>query len=215
MNKWIAMLVVLVCGWQASALYQYDVNAVANPNQTWTSAQYLTLTAPESGSMWFASFISSYYGGVLDLGNEANVTAGNYGWIDADGNKISGTGATTEFTFTNSVGKSVTTIGYYVGNFSKGDTINFWITSLNNELGLSDGNVMEGDNINLISRQNNLTDLAGNTRINFGYDSGSVEFIALGENMSPAGQPLPGVIASLLAGAAVVGGLRRRRKQQS
>lgn len=217
MKKLALLILGLALSLPASAVfvpYSYNVSGQTNPAQPWNSAKILTLTATESSSLWVSSFVSNYYGTLVDLGTIAQMTPGNYGWIAADGTLHSGTGDTKTVSFTNSAGKTISTTAYYVGDFNAGDNIGFWITTSAGTPGYSTGMVQSGVNAGLRSRQINTVDLAGNTRINFGFNSGSVEFIAVGGAPSPSGQPLPGVIASLLIGGGAFGvsKLRKARK---
>ena len=176
----------------------------------------MTLTATETGSLWFAADISNFNDmSHEDLSTTARMTEGNYGWIDlSTGQKISGTGDSKSVTYTSKWGQSVSTNAYFVGNFNKGDTIGFWITNANGVLGSSQGSVQMGENAGLQSRQLGR-DQAGNTIINFGFNpGGSVEFITAGGE-TVAGQPLPGVLATLLAGAGAWGGMKRFRRRKN
>jgi len=92
--------------------------------------------------------------------------------------------------------------------------LSFWVTT-------PDGRVLDSiadvtdPSTEVNSRRINQTDLAGNTRINFD----GIEFILAGGEYkggggAPSGQPLPGVLATLLLGSGALV-LNRRRKSKT
>lgn len=217
MKKFLMASVVLLCfTFTGFAALQYEIVSTTDPAQPWKSANQLTLKITEGGSLWLSSFVSNW-NVLTDLGTYAEMTAGNYGAVTADGTAVTGTGESKEVTFTSANGKkSVSTNAYLVGNFNAGDEISFWITNTAGVVGDSVEPVSNDYGL-LQSRQDNNVDQAGNTRINFGYSgTGSVEFIAYGDEFtgpSPSGKPLPGALATLLLGGAFGGwAMRRRRK---
>ena len=166
-----------------------------------------------------SGYVSDWGGTLTDLGTTADMTAGNYGWMTADGTIVSGTGETMDVTFTNGVASNSTT-AYHVGDFVAGDEIGLWLTNTNknkpDQEGYSLGPVGQGLNEELDSRQINTVDLAGNTRINFGFahGGGSVEFVLVGGE-GTVGQPLPGVFATLLLAGSVGTALTRRNRKRN
>ncbi len=213
MKKILAFIAAALFCTPAFAVLQYEIVSTPNPAQPWTPANQITLKITEGGSLWFSSFVSNWY--VLkDLGSYSQMTAGNYGAV-VNGEKVLGTGESKDMTFVNSGGKKeVSTPGYYVGDFKAGDEIAFWVTAENGNVGSSVG--LTDWSTGVGSRQTNTTDLAGNTRINFGFSDGSVEFVAIGqEGTGPAGQPLPGALAGLLVGGGVLGSARMFRRKKT
>ncbi len=197
------------------AALQYQMLTNSNGTQNWTPAYEIKLKVTEGGSLWFSSFVSNWYGGTLpDLGSIANMSAGNYGATVNGTNQVLGTGENKTVTFTNDqINKSITTQAYYVGDFKAGDEVTFWITNNTGVVGSSIGLVNQPDTLQ--SRQINTVDVAGNTRINFGFGNGSIEFIAMGGEAKggPVGQPLPGVVIGLLVGGGLLSAAAIRRKK--
>ncbi len=226
-NKILAVAAVaMLVGLSAQAVLQYELIPSQPPGQGWPAAQQLLFKVTGGGSLWISSFVSNWYGTLQDLGSTADMTAGNYGWMTQDGTIHYSTGETKEITFTKEDGsKSISTNAYFVGNFNAGDEIGLWLTNTTDskpdQLGYSLGKVGEGLNAELGSRQYNTTDIAGNTRINFGFLNGgdSVEFLLSPDTHysggGPVGQPLPGVFATLaLAGGVGTALTRKNRKRE-
>lgn len=223
-NKMLmTVAMVMLAGVSAQAVLQYVIVSSPSPGewQSYTSAQQLTIKINEGGSLWMSGYVSDWGGTLTDLGTTADMTAGNYGWMTADGTIVSGTGETMDVTFTNGVASNSTT-AYHVGDFVAGDEIGLWLTNTNknnpDQEGYSLGPVQQGLNEELDSRQINTVDLAGNTRINFGFakGGGSVEFVLVGGEGSggTVGQPLPGVFATLLLAGSVGTALTRRNRKR-
>lgn len=215
------LTLILAVAWASSsfAALQYEIISTPGGNEwaTWTSAQKLTIRVTQGGSLYFSSFVSNW-SNLKDLGSYANMTAGNYGATNvATGVTTLGSGQSEPVTFTNSGGNSVDTPAYYVGDFQDGEVLSFWVTTPGGRVGSSVSEVNDGG---VDSRQINETDRAGNTRINFGFDGyGSIEFILAGGEYkggggAPSGQPLPGVLATLLLGSGALV-LNRRRKSKT
>lgn len=117
----------------------------------------------------------------------------------------------------------------FVGNFEAGDQIAFWMKNENGEYIDSiyrDGE--KGESRQSVYVNNNGSPnatIAFNENGGFGsgygpenlgpgdYDSNFVFEVSTG-NSQPSGQPLPGLLASLAAGAAVLAGARRKRKNR-
>ncbi len=215
------LTLILAAAWASSsfAALQYEIISTPGGNEwsTWTSAQKLTLKITQGGSLYFSSFVSNW-NNLTDLGSYANMTAGNYGATNvATGVTTLGSGESQMVTYTNNNGnKSVDTQAYYVGDFQEGEVLSFWVTTPGGTVGSSISEIHDG----VDSRQINETDKAGNTRINFGFnDYGSIEFVLAGGEYkggggAPSGQPLPGVLATLLLGSGALV-LNRRRKSKT
>jgi hypothetical protein len=124
-------------------------------------------------------------------------------------------------------GHTNTTEAYFLGHFKDEDDVYLWMTTIaddGHELVTSEQFVKdENHNTTLVSRVDGTHDLADNVRLNFGIDSengGLVgrEFVAFGvsvnEEHGPSGQPLPGVLTSMLISAGVIGLASRKRRKQ-
>ena len=228
MMKKVLVLAALACV-SAFAALQFRIDEEAPyPNQAWDSAHQIKLTITEGGSLWMANYVSSWYW-TQDLGAVINMNENNYGYIDANGDLIGGDGSSTYFTFENPTGsESIAVKAYYVGDFDANDSFYFWVTTLDQhggDIGTSNGPVFdeayeEYADIELKSRQNHLPDLAGNTRINFGFQNiGGREFIFVGGDYvgddgktHHSGQPLPGVLASIMVIGGLLGGAKKLQK---
>jgi len=206
----------------AFATLQYDVVMTNNGVQNWDSSRNITLNVTESGSLWLASYASNWYS-IPDLGTVMNMTAGNYGYIDDGGNLVGSAGETETVTLAKN-SNSIETTGYFVGNFEAGDEVNLWITDNSGRVGESVGPVKDWvtytseNGYDLVSRQANSYDIAGNVRQNYSFGSGSIEFVALGGETYGAGetsgQPLPGAALALVLGAGSIGLFGKKRKAE-
>ncbi|NMA40872.1 MAG: hypothetical protein GX937_11935 [Lentisphaerae bacterium] len=227
-NKVLAIVaMVMMVGLSAQAALQYQITKNPDTGQFWEPASRLTITINEGGSLWISSYVNAWYGDLTDLGTIADMTEGNYGWITTPGGGAMGTimpstGESKEVTLWNKEHtKSNTTTAYFVGDFEAGDEIGLWLTNMRTgtpQEGYSLGPVKEGLNEELISRQINTKDLAGNTRFNFGFANGgsSVEFILSGGDYhgGAVGQPLPGAFATLLLAGGVGTALTRKNRKR-
>mgnify|MGYP000889075558 CR=1 FL=1 len=212
------LTLILAVAWASSsfAALQYEIISTPGGNEwtTWESAQKLTIRVTQGGSIWLSRFADNWKGTITDLGTYTNMTEGNYGFKNtATGETTYGTGEMETLTFTKK-NQSNTTASYYAGDFEAGDVLSFWVTT-------PDGRVLDSiadvtdPSTEVNSRRINQTDLAGNTRINFD----GIEFILAGGEYkggggAPSGQPLPGVLATLLLGSGALV-LNRRRKSKT
>ena len=221
MKKLLLIAVCLFAAINSFAVLQYEMVSTSNPNQSWSSANEITLKITSGGSLWFSNYASNWYNDVDDFGKYMDMSAGKYGAVSSNGTIQKGTGKTQNFTFTKEgkkgTTKTINTTGYYVGNFEAGDEISFWITK-NGVLGSSVGDVNWVDGVG--SRVTKTTDVAGNTRFNFGMGggAGNIEFIAIGgekftSSNTPEGKPLPGVFGALLLSGATFGIATWRRRK--
>ena len=214
--------------------YQFvstDFNSVSPAEQNWLAAQSISIHVGSAMDIWLSNYVNSWYGDIPALnGNEFRMGAGQYGAYDVNsGRTWIGTGDTATVTFAdaNGAGRPNTTEGYYLGHFQGGEDLILWLTSIESDGATSTQLVNNGefDPTTLVSRVNGTVDIAGNTRLNFGYvsDAGYVghELIAFGsygnyagETEHMTGQPLPGVLTSALivGGFAGRAGMKRRKK---
>ena len=206
-------------------------------DQNWLDAQLITLNVHGGTNVWLSNYVQSFYEPIPDLnGNVYNMNAGKYGYIFKD--DISNfnilksdysqyiqwsDGTTTEITYTYDADPSITnsTKGYLLDYFDEDAEIYLVMTTLpvdGNETVDSYQYVAGGpEDTTLQSRSHAYNDLAGNVRINYGINSTTLgytarEFVAVYD--SPvAGQPLPGVFASLVLGFGTIAGLKKIRKK--
>lgn len=234
----------------------YDYNGAII--QDWVPASMLTLKVHANTSVYITNYISNWYGTVEDLGAADYVagydmSANKYGYrfaeTDAEGNvKPVGqiyyaNGETKPVTYTNKLGKTQTTEGYFLGDFDKDAEIFFVMTPRGfGELNSYDP-VDESDSdptnperyaSNLQSRQINTWDQNGLIRVNFGVTDHDPNTIAGTANFNPyevghefvlayaakppqpVGSPLPGSLLSSLVfmGTAAFGSRFRKRSKK-
>lgn len=224
-----------------------DFNVVNRPHlpgeEWWDSAAMISLNV-QAGSIVYLTNYTSNIDYLYDIGDPDYVdpnskmklgfymTKENYGYYeairDSEGNLTgisdfkSGTGEKIDFTFASpepTDTRTVTTPGYYLGEFDKDTEIFFVMTPLDNayHIGSVDTyNLLAGTN--LASRQINTVDMFGTVRVNLapGSDTShefAIASIAKDTPQPPAGQPLPGVLTSCLVGLCATGIAARRRKQ--
>jgi hypothetical protein len=215
------LLTLLVGAWVSCSFgaLQYQLVSTPGGNQwnNWPSAQKITIKVTEGGSLWMTSYIDNPGGwNIPDLSTIANMGAGNYGVTNtATGVVTQGTGEVQAITYNTS--RTFDVNAYYVGDFETGDVLSFWVTSkagavYNSTSDTHDVNPAQAVNSRLIKDLDSL----GNTRINFSGTGGGLEFILAGGEYknAPSGQPLPGVIATLLLGSGALA-LHRRRKNKN
>lgn len=224
MKKLLTLLMAVAWATCSFGALQYEFISVpgGNPWGTWPSGQKLTIEITEGGSLWFSQYINSFWG-VPDLGTKADMNAGNYGVTNTfTGVTTVGTGVSESISYpTPYTGpyepKTVTTPGYYVGDFETGEVLSFWITTPSGAVYQSASELHGTDPSQAVdSRKIDRTDYVGNTIINFSGTGGGIEFILAGGEYrnTPSGQPLPGVIATLLLGGGALV-LHRRRKNKA
>ncbi len=217
----------------------YETDQTIRP-QFWTPAQMITLKVSAGSTVYLSSYVNSWYG-IPELGSDANpegfnMNAGQYGYVLAEkvgdsvkpveGSFKPGNGTTIDVTFQNpgELGpRSVTTKGYLLDTFDKDTEIFFVMTPLGYDSPINTYSYVDDPNYTpnpvispLQSRQLNLEDFAGSTKVNIGMSNGSHQFIigyVASDTPAPSGQPLPGVLTSCLVGLAATGLAARRRKQ--
>ena len=119
---------------------------------------------------------------------------------------------------------TATATGYFLDSFENDAEIYLVMTTLagdGHELVDSYQRVQDtnaGYDTTLVSRLHNTTDQAGNVRINFGIDSVSEgwigrEFVAV-YNSTASGQPLPGVLSSILIVGSLMGGYKTMKRKK-
>ncbi len=206
-------------------------------NQGWSAAAIITLHVPANSTVYLTNYISNWKGSNADLDEIFDMSAGNYGYINASSlpslNLEKSDYYTSDYiNFSN--GESIdityyddndatgntkyTTPGYYLGSFDEASDIYLVMTPKNrDELVDTYQYVQDGyhEETDLLSRQYNTTDQAGNVRVNLGisaHGNGSHEFVAVysyddfdeggygEEGGGSSGQPLPGLfLATILA----------------
>jgi len=204
------------------AAFQYEIVQV--PNSGWNSnsisgvAFYIRVTEG-TGTVYIVDKINNLWSmsgnnELLSLKSDMN----HYGYVDmSTGTSHAGTGDTivTYSERMNEWAPIVTQTGYALGEFSAGDEIGIWLT-VNGGTGasaLDRSNAINSSNMNY--RQAYVgTDQLGNNlfQLDF-YNGGSVFFGIVGViSPGPSGQPLPGILATLLLGSGLMAWGMRRRK---
>ena len=150
-----------------------------------------------------------------------NADMNNYGYVDlSTGNSYAASGdtITTYSQQMNQNNQVVTQTGYELGTFSAGDEIGIWLT-VNGTTGasvLDKSNSINSSNINYRNAYVG-TDALGNSLFQLDFSSGGSVFFGIAGvgSTGPSGQPLPGILATLLIGSGLVAFRMRRKKVAS
>ncbi|OQA84669.1 MAG: hypothetical protein BWY31_02352 [Lentisphaerae bacterium ADurb.Bin242] len=139
----------------------------------------------------------------------------HYGYVDSTGTSHAGTGDTiTTYAKQYPYNEMVTQTGYALGEFSAGDEIGVWLT-VNGTTGasvLNKSNSINSSNMNYRDAYVG-TDILGNNLFQLDFTSGGSVFFGIsGVASSPSGQPLPGILATLLLGGGLMAWRMRRKK---
>ena len=189
MKKFVFALMFFVCGVQLMAAYQYKVEA----NQGWVtfdSETTLAFDVDRSGK-------EKNHENFIDRGNGV----ADFGWYNIE------TGETGSF----SNGLSAT--------FSENDSIGFYVKDNNGQVFTStklDKDIKIGDNV-IWGKSKIIDGMLGIGGGNMG-SNGTKEFYVFKINtanasgQTPSGQPLPGIIATLLLGGGTLAYLKKRKK---
>ncbi len=202
-----------------------------NGSQFWWPANGFSLKVPAHTEVWISNVINYWshqnawnqapYPDLVDEG-VYQMTSDKFGYYTLDENFHSGTSKTMTLTYTNDKNnnQSSPTTGYLLGSFDKDTEIFLAMTPIDgtelvNSYQYVRGN--ENPNTTLENREWQLTDFAGNIRMEWGFygltPSGREFTIAYKELEHNSGQPLPGgLVAGLLAfGTITVGSLKKKR----
>ena len=225
MKKLLAIGLIWLCGATVFAALQYDINTSGGPDAP------IRLTISRGGSLWITSKVSSWYW-MEDLSQSAKLSSGDFGYTTDGVKLVNGVGTQAAVTYykngsaaqvnsdvvpaSSGNGTSASTAGYLVGNFEAGQVVSLWMTNLSGQVGVEAGSLADA-----VSRQTNTIDQAGNVVQNLGYSSGNgIEFVAVGGEKvgslkGPTGQPLPGLLATLLFAGGTVGaaGILKRKNR--
>lgn len=147
-----------------------------------------------------------------------NADMNHYGYVDlSTGASHAGTGdtITTYSKQMNSNNQLVTQTGYALGEFSAGDEIGIWLT-VNGTTGASVLNKSNSINSSNMNFRNAFvgTDALGNSLFQLDFTKGGSVFFSVAgvASTGPSGQPLPGILATLLIGSGLMAvGIRRKK----
>ena len=200
------------------AAFQYDIiqtPSVWAENSISGNIFYIRVTEG-SGTIYIMDKINTLWGANNELlSQKANMN--QYGYVDlSTGTSSAGTGETiiTYEHQMNEYAPVVTQLGYALGEFSAGDEIGVWLT-VNGTTGasvLGKSNSINSSNMNY---RNAFVgqDQLGNNLFQLDFSSGGSVFFGIhGVASSPSGQPLPGILATLLLGGGLMAWRMRRKK---
>ncbi|MDD4317343.1 MAG: hypothetical protein PHV75_02360 [Victivallaceae bacterium] len=224
------LMFVLLCGLYTCtfAAFQYEVIKSSTPGK-WNDGgsnngiygySFFVKVTEGSGSLYILDKINNLYSmsGNSDLLSiRADMT--NYGYVDnITGNAFNGDGSTiTNTSQFNQWNDVITQTGYKLGDFNEGDEIGVWLTTNGNKTGASIFDKSNPVNTNQINFRDAFvgTDALGNDLFQLDFkNQGSIFFGITGvANPSPSGQPLPGVLATLLLGGGAFGILNLKKKK--
>ena len=228
---------------------QADYHDSVKPGQGWWASNMFTLSVGGGSDVWLSNYVRSWYEPIADLhGNVFDMGADQkYGYIFAKdltsaaltngsyADKIHwSNGNTTEITYTYDANPAITNTatGYFLDYFENDAEI-YLVMSTIPEDGIDTVDtyqfVQDASNETLMySRQHNISDLAGNVRVNFGIDNGTYgdgegigrEFVAVYDDtaferypVTPAGGPLPSLLFVGLLSMGTVFGASRMKKR--
>lgn len=211
-----------------SAAFQYEVIKSSTPgkwndggsNNGISGYSFFVKVTEGSGSLYILDKINNLYsmsGNSELLSIRADMT--NYGYVDnITGNAFNGDGSTiTNTSQFNQWNDVITQTGYKLGDFNEGDEIGVWLTTNGNKTGASIFDKSNPVNTNQINFRDAFvgTDALGNDLFQLDFkNQGSIFFGITGvANPSPSGQPLPGVLATLLLGGGAFGILNLKKKK--
>ncbi|MDD3119266.1 MAG: hypothetical protein PHQ27_08815 [Victivallales bacterium] len=230
MRKLIASLMLMsIGGLSCLAAFDYEIVKSSTAGQ-WSDGgpgngvygySYYVKVTEGSGSLYLTDKINNLYsmsGNNELLSLNANMSGGNYGWVDKSTGISYGGDGSTIVTYSHQYPNNelVTQTGYKVGDFTAGDEVGFWLT-VDDTTGasiLDKSNPINSSNMNYRNAFVN-TDALGNELFQLDYTNGGSVFFGITgvESTTPVGQPLPGVLATMLIGGGIsLWGMRRRNK---
>jgi hypothetical protein len=194
---------VLIAAFHSFAAFQYALEKVDGMGSKPYGYSYSLNIKAGAGSVYLTDRISydTSFSGKVNAGD-----VGNFGYIDL----VTGERKNAEAT---AVTLEDGRVAYKLGDFKEGDRIGIWVKTTDGDLGGTVGGEDMGYSDNFNNRDINPSDLAIG-KLHF-KGSGALFFQVVGnEKKPPSGRPLPGVLATLLIGAAAVLAfhLLRRRK---
>ena len=199
MKLQITFLFALICS-SAFGAFQYEVVDAGHFSFSRPYGTPWAITVTEGSGKLYVGDESPFF---KSFTREVNAAAGdNFGVINiATGERM--TSSATALTLDN--GLTV----YEVGDFSEGDTIGFWVRNRANDIGVSLGKSYDYDFFYRTGEDRT----SGSMTFTDGWlwSTGTATMYFYGVENAPKGQPLPGVFASLAAGAVVLGLKRRKR----
>ena len=237
MKKILMTLVMALLSASAFATFQYSV--VESPVQgVWDDGgqnngvygyAYTIHVTEGTGTIYIVDRIDNLYkasGNHEVLGLQVDMSStNNFGWVDVTTGLAHNAEGSTITTYSHQYpwNDLVTQTGYSLGEFSAGDVIGVWLRPMNEPW--TGASVFAQDN-SINSEQMNYRDAYVGTdatgmvyhQLDFDGGVGSIFFGLAGvASPEPIGQPLPGVLATLLLGGAISGaaGMKKRRRQKA
>ena len=203
-----------------SAAFQYEVIEWPcggyGKNGISQESYYVKITEG-SGSLYIMDKINTLYSTNNELlSTVVNVAdTSQYGWIDQSTGTVHEADGSQVIVYSNEV---VTQTAYKLGDFTAGDEVGVWVTTLQGDTG---GSILNRQNpinsSNLVFREyGDTSDVFGNQLANLSFTDGTNVFFGFyGEAVTGfSGQPLPGMLASFLLGGAALGAVSRRKKRR-
>ena len=217
---------VLLAVLRLSAAFQYEVIEMPREKGGYPAvggkAYYIRVTEG-SGSLYIMDKINTLYATNNELlSTVVNVAdTSQYGWIDRSTGAVYEADGSQVIVYSkamNQYNPVVTQTAYKLGDFTAGDEVGVWVTTLQGDTG---GSILDYSSSinsnNLISREYGKTeDRLGNSLARLSFDGKTDVFFGFygEEGADFSGQPLPGMLASFLLGGAALGAVSRRKKRR-
>ncbi len=224
------MLIALLLGMgmlNSFAAFQYEIVKSptsgqwndGGPNKGVYGYSFYVRVTEGTGTIYIVDKINNLYSmsgnnELLSLHSNMN----NYGYVDlSTGTSHAGTGDKIT-TYSKQMTPWVETVnqtGYALGEFSAGDEIGIWLT-VNGTTGASVLNKSNSINSSNMNWRNAFvgTDALGNSLFELSFNNGGSVFFGIAgvASTGPSGQPLPGILATLLIGSGLMAvGIRRKK----
>lgn len=216
-NLMLVLLFGLCVG--VSAAFQYEIVS-GSASAGISGSSFFVRIIEGSGSLYVLDKLNSKNFKFLNsnlLANNANMTVGNYGYVDNKTGVIFDGDGTTIKTYDKPglfPGVQITQTGYKLGDFTVGDEIGIWLTDDKGKTGASILDKSDSINSGLVGRNDSAgTDVLGNELFELDfkrwYGSSGVSFGIHGVE----GKPLPGILTTLLLGGGALGAMGMRKKR--
>ncbi len=232
MKRVLLIGVLMLLGLPAFAIFQYEVvmgpfgSVGVAPGGEGIKGHPFSIRITEgTGSIYIADRIDdlkTMAGNkeLLSITAEMSSTK-HYGWADLGGKAVMATGKTQEIVLAKGEDGLIIRTGYELGQFSAGDQLGVWLTP--NDQKFTGATIFDRTNPIISDELIYRDPFVGIDATGADYHElmfkgpGSVYFEIYGVEDIPSGQPLPGVLATLLVGGAISGaaGMKKRRGQKA